>query len=280
MFLKTEIQFVASFFILGIMFGNYQALLQSINVIGRNTICFDLIAKFKLLLKSNYCIMRTKEKSANNRRIRLLIGFIFSLTLIWTAFEYKSPFGKHTSGMGVLPGETTIQILPITKREKKLDKPKPKPKTTQLKLIDDEKKADDFTITVEVNPDDIINDPIEYDIGDDEIVFEHEKDFFVFVEEPPSFKGGTEAMLKFIGSNLIYPDLARQYGVSGTVYVSFIVEKDGNITNIEIERGIGFGCDAASIDLIKSMPKWNPGKQREIPVRVKLRLPVKFKLKP
>ena len=72
--------------------------------------------------------------------------------------------------------------------------------------------------------------------------------------------------------------MAIEAGIQGTVYVSFIVEKDGSISHVNVARGIGGGCDEEAVRVIRKMPKWSPGKQRSIPVRVKINVPIKFKL--
>jgi len=102
-------------------------------------------------------------------------------------------------------------------------------------------------------------------------------EIYTAVEQEPQFPGGNEARLKFIQANLIYPAAAKNAGIQGTVFVTFIVERDGSLTNILILRGIGGGCDEEAIRLIKSMPKWNPAIQRNDQVRVQFNLPIYFK---
>ena len=89
------------------------------------------------------------------------------------------------------------------------------------------------------------------------------------VDDMPSFNGGEELMYKWLAGNIKYPQLALQKGISRTVIVSFIVEKDGSITNVGVLKGIGGGCDEEASRVVKNMPKWKPGKQKGIPVRVR-----------
>ena len=100
----------------------------------------------------------------------------------------------------------------------------------------------------------------------------------VEVENLPVFPGGESAMFEYIGSNIIYPEEAKNNNIQGRVYVGFIVEKDGTLSNIEILRGIGAGCDAEVVRIVQSMPNWTPGYQNEKPVRVQFTLPVVFAL--
>jgi periplasmic protein TonB len=103
-------------------------------------------------------------------------------------------------------------------------------------------------------------------------------DIFTVVEVSPSFVGGEAAMNKFLTKNLTYPREALEQNIEGTVYVSFIVEADGSITNATIKRDIGAGCGEEAVRVVKMMPKWNPGKQRGKTVRTQFILPVSFKL--
>ena len=101
---------------------------------------------------------------------------------------------------------------------------------------------------------------------------------FVVVEEQAEFPGGMEAMYAYIVKNLKYPEAAKEKGIEGRVFVSFIIEKDGSISNILIKRAIGGGCEEAAVEMIKNMPKWKPAKQRGKPVRCQFTLPIKFEL--
>ncbi|MEI8046309.1 MAG: TonB family protein [Bacteroidota bacterium] len=103
-------------------------------------------------------------------------------------------------------------------------------------------------------------------------------DAFVIVEEMPSFPGGGEALIRYISENLHYTDDARKNHIQGTVYVLFVVEKDGSIRNAKVLKGIGGSCDKEAIRLVLHMPKWNPGKQGGEPVRVRYNMPVSFPL--
>jgi protein TonB len=101
---------------------------------------------------------------------------------------------------------------------------------------------------------------------------------FVVVEEQAEFPGGLDSMYAYIVKNLKYPELAKEKGIEGRVFVNFIIEKDGSISNVKILRGIGGGCEEAAVEMIKNMPKWKPAKQRGKPVRCQFNLPIKFEL--
>lgn len=100
-----------------------------------------------------------------------------------------------------------------------------------------------------------------------------------WVQEMPVFPGGEEAMLAYLGKHIRYPASARENGLSGIVYLKFIVGTDGDIGDIEIIRGIGGGCEEEAVRVVKQMPRWRPGKQNGQAVRVQFNLPVNFKLR-
>ena len=101
---------------------------------------------------------------------------------------------------------------------------------------------------------------------------------FVVVEQMPQFPGGEKEMMKFIRNTLRYPTMAQENGISGTVIVNFVVDRDGKITRIKVIRGIGGGCDEEAIRVLNKMPLWNPGKQGGKAVLVSYTMPVKYVL--
>ncbi len=97
-------------------------------------------------------------------------------------------------------------------------------------------------------------------------------------EVMPEFPGGQEALFKFISNQLKYPQEAKESEVQGRVYVSFVVEKDGSITDVKVLRGIGSGCDEEAVRVVKGMPNWKPGTQAGKAVRVRYNLPIRYHL--
>lgn len=101
--------------------------------------------------------------------------------------------------------------------------------------------------------------------------------YFV-VQQMPSFPGGERELLKFLNTNLNYPSSAKQAGISGTVYLKFIIERNGELSQIKVLRGTNSDCDKEAIRVLQSSPKWNPGMHKGMPVRVQYHLPVRFAL--
>jgi len=98
------------------------------------------------------------------------------------------------------------------------------------------------------------------------------------VDIAPQFPGGEKARMRFLQNNITYPKEAREKGIHGTVYVSFVIEQDGSVSDIKVERGIGGGCDQETVRVIQKMPKWSPGMIDGKPVRVQFNMPMRFTL--
>ncbi|HAS43588.1 MAG TPA: energy transducer TonB [Microscillaceae bacterium] len=109
-------------------------------------------------------------------------------------------------------------------------------------------------------------------------VEEKEEEIFMIVEEQAMPQGGLKKFYKYIADNLNYPSQARRMGVEGRVFLQFVVEKDGSITDIKVLKGIGSGCDEEAVKVLKGAPRWKPGKQRGKAVRVRRSIPIMFKL--
>ncbi|CAA9222071.1 MAG: putative TonB-dependent receptor [uncultured Adhaeribacter sp.] len=105
-----------------------------------------------------------------------------------------------------------------------------------------------------------------------------EDKIFTFVEQNPEFPGGLESMYKYLGKNIRYPAVASRNGLEGNVILQFVVGKQGEISDITVVKSLGGGTDEEAMRVVKSMPKWNPGKQNGRAVNVRYTLPVRFKL--
>ncbi len=101
---------------------------------------------------------------------------------------------------------------------------------------------------------------------------------FEYVDNSPNPAGGMEGWLDYLSKNVKYPEVARNEGIEGTVYLSFIVQKDGSLADPKVMKGVSKSIDAEAIRVIKEAPKWEPGTQRGRPVNVMMRLPIRFKL--
>ena len=196
------------------------------------------------------------------------IGLILALVIVLVAFEWKS-YEKVDYNLGQLNlDDLEEEIIPITKQEIK-PPPPPPPPPEGIEIVEDEVEIED-----ELEIEDTESDE------DEEIEIEEEDDdeFFMVVENMPEFPGGDLGLMKYIQKNVKYPAIAKEYNITGKVYVSFIVDKSGSVTNVKIVRGVDKNLDAEALRVVKSLPKYKPGKQRGKAVRVMFTIPINFTL--
>lgn len=101
---------------------------------------------------------------------------------------------------------------------------------------------------------------------------------FKVADEQPEFVGGQTALANYLGNNVVYPTVAIQNNIQGRVIVSFIIEKDGSVSNVELLSGVDLLLDAEALRVVKAMPSWTPGKINGKPVRTQYALPITFRL--
>ena len=207
-----------------------------------------------------------------------LVGLVIALFVVWRVFEYRSYDKQNLDTFARQVEVMEEEMVEITKQEQpKPEIQTPKPQVTQIQVVEDDVEVEDIDINAEVDQDEIIEEYVYEapEIEDEEIV---EEEVFLVVEENPEFPGGPAKLLEYVQKNLKYPMMARESDIQGKVFVGFVVEKDGSISNVKVLRGIGGGCDEEAMRVIKSLPKWKPGKQRGKAVRVSYQIPVFFKL--
>ncbi len=222
-----------------------------------------------------------KADLEKRRGLYLEIGLVVALAGVLLAFSWKKA-DKETSDFAQIEHAQEEEEIVIQTADNTPPPPPPPAEvpevTTVIEIVDDNKEdIQEVSFNAEVT-DDTKNIEITPVKIEDDVEVEEEKVFTV-VEQDPEFPGGMEALLKYLAQNIKYPPLARDNGITGKVFVTFVVERDGSIANVKLLRDIGGGCGAEAIRVVKSMPKWNPGKQRGKAVRVQFNLPVNFTLK-
>lgn len=223
--------------------------------------------------------METKKNPAADLEPRRLLmfqlGLIISLGVVLTAFEWKTP---DYSGI-ILPPTRSIDVpedINIQTVKQKIEPPKPV-NTTLMHITDNAiDPPDDLVIDAGIDPGEWVPTFIAPVVAE-EVPVESDEPFIV-VENMPVFGSGDADLLAYLSQNIKYPILARETGITGTVYISFVVERDGSLSDIRILREVGGGCTTEALRVIQNMPRWTPGNQRGIPVRVRMNLPVKFML--
>lgn len=241
-----------------------------------------------------------RKKYADNVLISLLIGVV--VVGIIVAIPYISKFISSLnpqeeevvvpidwSKMAPPPvDEKKEEILPPP--EEKIEPPKEVAASVEFKTLqmtdepvqeitttEDLKAANPGAVTAEGTGGSLLAIPGEGD-GGSAVVEETKEQIFTIVEKMPEFPGGEVALAKYLQQNIVYPERAKQMNIEGKVYLSFLIDEYGNVSNVEKKRGIGGGCDEEAIRVVKKMPRWNAGKQGGRPVKVQFNLPIEFKL--
>lgn len=211
------------------------------------------------------------------RNLFFLIGLTVTLALILFAFELKIMPSDENTFVTENAEKIEEEIIPITKQEEiKTPPPPPPPVTDVLEIVEDNKE---LTNEVEVeNTEADANTEIQavVEVQQEEEI-EEVVNFYV-IEEKPEFPGGEAAMFQWISKNVKYPEIAKENGVQGKVFVQFVINKEGKVTDVQVIRGVDPSLDKEAVRVIQSMPAWKPGKQRGKPVKVSFQLPINFKL--
>lgn len=208
----------------------------------------------------------------------ILMGIVVGLSFMFIAFEYAQRdivIDEIDTSGDILVEE---EIIEITRRF--TPPPPPPPETVQADLIDivednTLEEEVEFQSTEDEQKDAVI---INYGEGDGEGEVYAEDEIFAVVEEMPSFPGGDAALMSYISKSIKYPSIAQENGIQGRVICTFVINRDGKVTNAEVIRSVDPSLDKEALRVINNMPAWKPGKQRGKPVRVKYTLPIVFRL--
>lgn len=203
------------------------------------------------------------------------IGLVITLLLVITAFEWRFYDNQNLVDLG----EADVKFEDIMDIPPTEQLPPPPPKVQQPEVVEvpDEEEIEqeiEFDLDIEATEETVI----EEIVFKDEPVEEVAEEIFTIVEDQPAPKGGMPAFYEYVKKELKYPAQARRMGIEGKVYVQFVVDKDGSITEVTAIKGIGAGCDEEAVRVLQGAPKWAPGKQRGRAVKVRMILPITFKL--
>ncbi len=208
----------------------------------------------------------------------LNFGLVVSMLLCILAFEWKT---YDDSAQLALTGSNEqfeeLMEVPVTTQP-----PPQAQKVIQPEIIEvpDEQEITqeiELDLDVEMNESTVIEEVVFKDVAI-AVAEEEVEEVFTIVEDQPIPEGGMAAFYEFVSNNLKYPAQARRMGIEGKVFVQFVVDKDGKLNEVTAVRGIGAGCDEEAVRVIGEAPKWKPGKQRGRAVKVRMILPITFKL--
>ncbi len=228
-------------------------------------------------------VKKSEKANLENKKLLFLeIGLMLALGIVWFAFEWTT----EEKQVAVLEETTQVveveDMVPITQ-----ETPPPPPSapaipvlSDQIDIVDDEIQVDD-NLFMNLEDDSSMGVEImDYVENVEEEVVEEEAIPFQLVEEKPSFMGGdANAFSKWVNERLVYPEIAKENGVSGRVTLQFTVETDGRVTNVKVLRGVDASLDKEAVRVVSMSPKWTPGKQRDRAVKVTYTFPVIFQLR-
>ncbi|MFT5750267.1 MAG: protein TonB [Ancylomarina sp.] len=224
---------------------------------------------------------KTKKADLENKRgLFLEIGLVLTLAMVFFAFEWRVDTGKVDTLNVVEEIQVDDEIVPITKTETVKPPPPPPPPPAPkvadiLNIVDDDEEIDEVLVIEDSEAD--IDEDIAIKIYEDTEENDEEK-IFVIVENAPEFPGGDIALFRWISDNIKYPVIAQENGIMGKVYLNFVVNKLGGIESVTVTRGVDPSLDKEAIRVVKKMPRWKPGLQRNKPVNVSFFLPINFQL--
>ena len=221
-----------------------------------------------------------KGNLENKRGLFLLVGFAVVLALIYAGFELFASEDKAPAME--LPDDDFITVVDddVIATDQTPPPPVDQPQQQQevvLNIVEDNIKVNtDLDFSVEFDQEEAI-----VDFGDDDVeVVEEATDEeppVLFTEEMPEFPGGPDALNAFLTREIQYPEVARNNGITGTVLIEFVVEKDGRVSNAKVKVPLFPECDKEAIRGVMAMPKWKPGKNMGKPVRCFYQVPVTFR---
>lgn len=220
-----------------------------------------------------------KADLEGKRNIFIQIGLVIALGVTLLAFEWTTKVEQTESLGAVMQQDVEDEIIPITRVEEvKPPPPPPPPKVVEvLNIVDDDTEIEDELEMEDTEADE--NTVIDIaPVIQQEAEAEEESEVFFIVENMPEFPGGELALRKFIANAIKYPVIAQENGIQGKVYVNFVVDKDGSVTQARIARGVDSSLDKEALRVVNSLPKWKPGMQRGKAVRVSYTVPISFVL--
>ena len=218
----------------------------------------------------------------------MLIGYIVALAVMFAAFEWTTRDYVETEPVVYAAyAQMEEEIVPITQPIFTAAPPPPAdaPQVAEiLDIVDNNEEIVEEKIETSESTTEAISGPVAQvsgPVATGPVVVEEASDegeIFQVVEQMPEFPGGMQALMAYLSKNIKYPSVAQDNGIQGRVLVSFVVNKDGSIVDPEVIKSVDAALDKEAMRVIKAMPKWNPGKQRGKPVRVKYTVPVLFRL--
>jgi len=241
---------------------------------------FKYLMPFKLLNTLNLKAMIPKKNPKANLETRrgmfFLIGLAFSLGWALLAFEWETgvPATRGWGTVNIEAAEDTY-LPPVTK---------PQPPAPPVKQVSFFELVDNFAdipeapdlLPTEATGDTWID--VSYVLKETPAEKPVEEEVLLFADQMPEFPGGEQALRRFIAAAVRYPLVAQENGVEGTVFLSFVIDEEGQVTQIAVMRGVDPSLDKEAVRVVQNMPRWKPGRQAGRTVKVQYQIPIVFQL--
>ncbi|MDD2488881.1 MAG: energy transducer TonB [Bacteroidales bacterium] len=222
-----------------------------------------------------------KANLENKKALFLQVGLIMALSLTIFAFEYKSYDQSESTMVEREAVQSVEEVVMATQEETAPPPPEdvPQAETTEFEIVDDSQTIErEFNISSFQQTSNVSATVGKIEIKEDDEEVQEETVIFTVVEQEAAFPGGIQKLNEYLATSIKYPQQAKETGTRGRVMLTFVVERDGSITDIKVLRDIGSGCGEEAKRVVKEMPKWQPAKQRGKAVRQQFVLPVTFNL--
>lgn len=219
-----------------------------------------------------------KADLENRKGLYLEIGLVVILAVALLAFNIKSYDREQVEAVERVVLDEVEETIIQTEEQEKPPEPEPQQEQvlTEIEVVENDKEVE--AIDMSSFTEEVVNGEVSAPIVEEKEE-EVEEEVVIIPDVNPEFNGGEAKLYEYLSENIKYPDLARDGGITGKVYVQFVVEKDGSITNIQVKRDIGGGCGEEAKRVVRGMPKWKPGKVGGRTVRSQFILPINFILK-
>ncbi len=227
-----------------------------------------------------------KADLERGKGLSLLLGLLVALSVVFVGLEWRSAVTQAQAQEKAFNTQDVEDVMNIEDQQKP-DEPEPEPQQAQqtevqlpdeLKVVSNDREVIKPSF-VSVDQDKPLPPP-NIPLGTKNVQVDEEVDQAIFevVEEQPEFPGGMEALLKYLAKNINYPESAVDNGIQGKVMVRFVVERDGSVSAVETYKSVDPSLDKEAVRVVKTLPKWKPGRQQGKAVRTRYIVPVVFRL--
>ncbi|MDD6003235.1 MAG: energy transducer TonB [Bacteroidales bacterium] len=225
---------------------------------------------------------KSEKANLQSKKFTFLeIGLVLTLLAIWGVFEFttKAESASAFNQITLTVDDGLIEI-PVTHPEPPQPPAPPARKIAEIiEVTDDPETICDDPIDAEIDVDGAVQiEELPVISCTDEEDDEETVCIFIAAEEMPMFKGGDKALLKYISENVVYPEIAKENDIQGTVYIGFVIDEKGKVTDVTLVRGVDPLLDKEALKVVENLPDWKPGKQSGKNVKVRMNIPIKFQL--